>query len=178
MLIKKIDEIKNDIIFEQINFNKKSFIYFLTDFKRSEKYGSSVIWFLFVIVIMSLSILTLPKNQASWLLLFYINTPMFFLFILAQYQEWIKCYLIMNDEILFGYIVGEKCFFPVKREIVNIINIRVLKDFCMYIFTFNHGKITYSLAYNNEDFRYAEVEEMLKSHPDLIAKFYKEVNSR
>lgn len=150
MLIKNIAEIETKIIYEQADYNTKNFAYFLFNYKRSKAYSKGISLFLILLIGGGASQLTMSVKELPSLFLFegFVIT----VFIIAQYQEWIKCYLI-EHEFFFGYRIGNRCFFPIKRKAIDIKKIYVDEDFSSYILSFSYGFLKYSFSFTEKNKR-------------------------
>lgn len=160
MVIKDKNSILNNLIFEQVPQDKCSFIKFFFNYRRSKIYLKTLVGFWGIIgVLVFIRLLDSTESFESTLfqVLFFV-----LLFVLAQYQEWIKCYLLENDEMLFGYMLGNKCFFVIKRKVSDICKFYNNKEFSQYVFVFNHGSIKYSLSYNPSNLRSEELSKIKK----------------
>lgn len=161
MQIRSLHEIEQDLIYQEPNYENKSFWTFLIDFKRSDRYSSTLSFVLFMALIWIFMFFTIIYKK-DYMFFISIGFVLLFCFIFAQFLLWNFCYKIENDNFLFGIVLFKKCYFTCSRKFIDIHSFYINKDFSEYVFVFNHGIIKYTLNYNPQNKRMKELEIISK----------------
>lgn len=75
--------------------------------------------------------------------------------------------------MIFGLVwsfVGNAYLF-LKKNRLDLVAFRILKDFSQYVFIFNGGFIKYTLSYSKDNPRIKDVEHILEKKPELFKEF-------
>jgi hypothetical protein len=103
MQIRSLHEIEQDLIYQEPNYENKSFWTFLIDFKRSDRYSSTLSFVLFMALIWIFMFFTIIYKK-DYMFFISIGFALLFCFIFAQFLLWnfvTKSKMIISCSVLF-----------------------------------------------------------------------------